>query len=67
MLQETKDIIRALAEKMKPRALTLSNVHFAGDLRKRDAYDAKSKQIAEELCGCTEIQMFDAIYERDFY
>ena len=62
MLPETRDIICALAEKSKPRALTLSNIHFAGDLKRRDAYDAKSKQIADELCECTEQQMEDVIH-----
>lgn len=63
MLNETRDIIRALAEKSKPRALTLESIHFAGMLRTRDAYDAKSKQIADELCECTEQQMEDVIHE----
>ena len=62
MLQETRDIIRALAEKSKPRAITLESIHFAGALRTRDAYDSKSQQIAEELCGCTEQQMEDVIH-----
>ena len=62
MLPETRDIIRALAEKSKPRALTLSNVHFAGVLRTRDACDAKSEQIADELCECTEQQMDEVIH-----